>query len=158
MTLRPYSADLQQTFRSTLLTPGAPEVIDDEAPVVPVAIVAGNLNTTVTVSPTKYTALPANATSTGGVATTTMGTVPAGKVWRVLNASLTVTGAARAQIEFNAVKYLACNSIGALTNNASMSWSYEAAPVLTAGQIARLNVTFAGNDITADITYVEESA
>jgi len=158
MTVRPYSADLQQTFRATLGTPGAPEVIDDEQPVVPVAIVAGNLNTTVTVSPTKYTALPANATSTGAVATTTMGTVPAGKVWRILTMNLTVTGAARAQIELNAVKYLACNSIGALTNNNSAKWDYAAAPVLTAGQIARLNVTFAGNDITADLTYVEESA
>lgn len=40
MTLRPFSADLQKQFRDTLQTPGAPEVVDDGQPVVPVAVVA----------------------------------------------------------------------------------------------------------------------
>ncbi len=40
MALRPYSANLQQAFRETLGTPGAPEVIDDGQSVVPVAVVA----------------------------------------------------------------------------------------------------------------------
>jgi len=40
MTLRPYSATLQKAYRDTLGTPGAPEVIDDGVPVMPVAIVA----------------------------------------------------------------------------------------------------------------------
>lgn len=40
MTLRPYSADLQKQYRDTMGTPGAPEVVDDAIPVVPVAVVA----------------------------------------------------------------------------------------------------------------------
>ncbi len=41
MTLRPYSADLQQRFREVLKTAGAPEGFDDATPVSPVAVVAG---------------------------------------------------------------------------------------------------------------------
>lgn len=48
MTLRPYSATLQKTFRDTLETPGAPEVIDDGNAVTPVVVVGGSLNVSVT--------------------------------------------------------------------------------------------------------------
>lgn len=161
MVLRPYSADLQQTFRATLLTPGAPEVIDDSEPVVPVAIVAGNLTatlpSTVTVTPSKKTAIPLSATSAGGVGSTTIGTVPALKVWRILSIAITVSGAARAQINLNGVASLHGISRTDTGSNV-VTWNYEAAPVLTAAQTAVLQVTSAGNECAANISYVEEDA
>jgi hypothetical protein len=54
MTLRPFSATLQNQFRTTLETPGSPETIDDSQPVIPVAVVA-QVNTASSASFTQIT-------------------------------------------------------------------------------------------------------
>lgn len=54
MTLRPFSATLQKQFRDTLETPGAPEVIDDSQPVMPVAVIA-TVNTATSAGYTQVT-------------------------------------------------------------------------------------------------------
>lgn len=169
MVLRPYSADLQKTYRDTLSTPGAPEVIDDSQPVTPVAIVAGTVTATgtITSTPTKVTANVAR-TSQASAGSATIGTVPANKVWRVIGAwcSIANSGTAAQQIvdvQLNGTSVIGANmqSYAALndpTGNAnSIQFGYDACPVLTAGQTAVLVVTNAGN-ATGGITYVQEDA
>lgn len=120
MALRPYSADLQQTFRTTLGTPGAPEVIDDSQPVVPVAIVAGSVNvsTNVAVTPSLNQPLPSQTVitrfqylaSTGAV----IYTVPAGKTFYCTGALLeTVVTGADIRIAVAGVDTIRCLTQGA---------------------------------------------
>lgn len=183
MTVRPYSATLQAAYRDTLGTPGAPEVIDDSAPVIPVAVVA-QVNTASTsafvkvtdgtdtlsiesdgsLTPTKKTATLA-ATSINGAGTATIGTVPANKVWRILSLYMAgcMNGASNvfARVEFNAVTALRLkfqSSAGTYTfGSESLMWNYTACPVLTAGQTATVINDAAGMETSAGITYVEES-
>ncbi len=158
MTLRPYSADLQQQFRATLGTPGAPEVIDDAQSVVPVAIVAATPQAVnVSLAETKRTVLCATATSSGGAGSTTALTVGAGRVARIVGMSIVVSGAARAQAVLNSVVFL--NGISRTDSSAvSIQFDYETAPVLAATQTAVLTVTSAGNECALNVFYVDEAA
>lgn len=169
MTLRPYSADLQKTFRDTLSTPGAPEVIDDAVPVTPVAIVAGNITTTVTADPTKRTTTLLSSTRNGSAGTTTMGTVPSAKVWRILSANMSgaqkgATAINGARIQANGTTILSIafatittGTVGETSQN-SVTWSYWACPVLSAGQTLTLVSDGADvNPLEASVVYVEEA-
>ena len=77
MTLRPYSADLQKAFRDLLGTPGAPETVDDSAPIIPVAVVASSPDTVRYLSGQTTTSTVTNRTDTY--------TVPSGKSWTIRN-------------------------------------------------------------------------
>lgn len=144
------------------MTPGAPEVIDDSVPVQPVAMVAGFFDLT------KRTATVIQATRHSSAGSTTMGTVPTGRVWRILS----ITGSALfGAVAAEAGGLVALNSITALylsvgglatqktcTSN-TVSWDYSACPVLTAGQTVVLtsesvNLTL----LQASVVYVEEAA
>jgi hypothetical protein len=98
-------------------------------------------------------------------ATTTMGTVPANKVWRILSASMSmaIQDAAvqqRNQILLNSVVALSLDAkgiaspYGGVAN--SVTWSYEACPVLTAGQTVQ-HVLSHDENASAQVTYVEEA-
>lgn len=162
MTLRPYSADLQQQFRSILSTPGAPEAIDDGQPVVPVAIVAGAFDNI------KRTATIIQATRHSSAGNTTIGTVPAGRVWRILSVSgSALFGATAAEagglIALNGITviYLSVGGLVAQKTNTSntVTWSYSACPVLTAGQTVVLTSESAGIALLqGTVTYIDESA
>jgi len=166
MALRPYSADLQQTFRSTLSTPGAPEVIDDEAPVQAVAIVAGNLNTVVTVNPTKYDAALITGTRavTGSSGDVTLGTVPASRKWRIIamNLACGMQGAAgngTGQIRLNGVNALTLAANGAGEAATSLSFGFDACPTLTAGQLVVVRGELLATNaptVSANVYYIEE--
>lgn len=111
MTLRPYSQTLQQAYRDTLGTPGAPEAIDDSVPVTPVAVVA-QVNTANTSAFTRITdgtdtalvdtagTLRVNGqramqrisgSNASAAVPTTLGTVPASTVWRIYGAIMSIT-------------------------------------------------------------------
>ena len=101
--------------------------------------------------------------------TTTLGTVPANKVWRILTAWVTGTNVATSQddiacrIQANSLTIVATSFCGTATMNAglatsnSCSWNYSACPTLTAGQTATLITDHAGYG-EGGITYVEEDA
>lgn len=160
MTLRPFSADLQQQFRTTLATPGAPETIDDSQPVVPVAVVASTPQAVaVTVTETKRTASILEGSRLGGVGTTVLGTVPAGTVWRILSVQMFFyTGAATSvgEVELNGQSVLV--ALGATAQTPIVSWEYLACPVLTAGQTVSIVTSVSGSDTYARLVYVSESA
>jgi len=162
MTLRPYSADLQKVFRDTLKTPGAPEVIDDGDPVTPVAIVAG------TFALTSKTAVPLYGTRHASATSTTLGTVPSGKVWRVVGAWVNVVFGAAANdaggyIQGGGTTLVYAGAGGLATqkgmNQQAQNWSVEACPVLTAGQTITLTSESAILNLCAGgATYVEYDA
>jgi len=184
MALRPYSATLQAAYRDTLGTPGAPEVIDDSTPVMPVAVVA-QVNTAATSSYMRITDGTDNLeiTSTGGITaeptnkttvllsgtrstsgTTTLGTVPASKVWRIVSANLStgLPGAAsKVQLQFNGVDALTIDLTFQTTTlgggTANQSWDYSCCPTITAGQTVTL-VNSLNVASTASIVYVEVAA
>ena len=83
MTLRPYSAELQKDYRDVMGTPGAPEVVDDEQPVVPVAIVGGTVNVEVSaanaLSAPSATQTPLNLSAYGVATGAAIRTVTSGK-------------------------------------------------------------------------------
>jgi len=178
MTLRPFSATLQQNFRTTLGTVGAPEAIDDSIPVQAVAVVASNgpispLGSQV-VQPERSTLLSATVQTTGATATTNFGTVPAGKIWRIVGLSISTftqivgNGQSRQEFQLNGVAYHIHGmqsgglSYGNFTSTNAIVFPVGVYPVLTAAQVARLVVTLvSGLDpggIYATMWYIEESA
>lgn len=163
MTLRPYSADLQKTYRDTLGTPGAPEVIDDGAPVVPVAIVGGIISATLAAS-TNKTAVPLSASVSA--TSSTLGTVPTGKVWRIISAwvSGSINGAdtdGNAFIRINGLDIIGCKIAAELAaagcNSNSMLWDYTCCPIATAAQTVVLTADASCKGY-GGVTYVETDA
>lgn len=154
MTNRPFSQQLQENFRGILKTPGAPDVIDDSAPVVPVAVIAN-------IGEPLLEAIPvyANQNGAGG---STLYTVPTGKIARILTAWVVhgvCTTAGIITIQANSVPIVGVFTSAAACqpNAATLSWSYKQAPILRAGQTLVLNV--AGTNNTAGgASYVEEDA
>lgn len=97
--------------------------------------------------------------------TTTLGTVPANKVWRVIailgNEQSTGAVVGKLDILFNnvAVMHLDCQGLALSSPSSNNAWngSYYDAIVLTAGQEAKITVT--GNHYaSATIIYFEEAA
>jgi hypothetical protein len=106
-----------------------------------------------------------NYTDTG---VKTLGTVPANKVWRIVSLAVSVTSTTSANpheaiIQLNDVdafgviaQGLATYGGGTLAN--STQFSYDCAPVLTAGQTVKLKARSATVQTTTHFAYVEESA
>jgi hypothetical protein len=100
-----------------------------------------------------------------GVASTTIGTVGAGKVWRVLSVHASIAGVGA----FTIVQHIDLNDVSALgvtigpTATIGMfvsdtiTWNYSDAPVLAAGQTIKSVVTGAGTGFY-NVSYVEEDA
>ena len=118
---------------------------------------------TVTATPHKNSATI--ITGVGNNQTTTLGTVGAGKVWRVIGLSLsTMIGSAGvAQIDLNLNGLSVLNDRGTYDNattqrggNVAISFDYGACPVLTAGQKITLVVP-ASCYASASAIYVEEN-
>jgi len=161
---------LQSQFRTTLGTPGAPEIFDDSVPVQAVAVVASTPQAvSVTVTETLRTATVIAATRLASAAgNTTIGTVGAGKIWRILavavaGASDTPAGVGGAFVTLNGIAVvsieaatIAANARGQAAN--SVSFNYNACPILTAGQTAVLTNTSILADCRAQVTYVEIDA
>jgi hypothetical protein len=163
MVLRPFSADLQKTYRDTLLTPGSPETIDDGVPVMPVAVVAGSLNS-VNANQTERTlvVVSGNRTTTG---TTTVYTVPASSRIKVIGftlsyASQPTASAANCELRLNSIAVGAVATYGTATNGqvatVSQNYVYANAPTLAATQLIQL-VTSVDGPAWACVTYVLES-
>lgn len=190
MTLRPFSATLQKQFRDTLETPGAPSEIDDGQPVIPVAVIA-QVNTAtsagytqitdgtdtaeistageLSVAATKKTATVVSGARSASAGTTTIGTVGASKVWRILSLQISGLGTLsnfenEASIELNSVIALVIQVYGTTTyqrsaSTATITWDYNACPVLAAGQTVTLTSGSASiTRLTCSVTYVEEAA
>lgn len=109
------------------------------------------------------TVIAARRTTAG---TSTIGTVGASKVWRIL--SIEISSAARPSaatsnpnVLLNSVVALSLNSLGTATASGgfanSVAWEYGACPVLTAGQTVQL-VTDQADICDASVVYVEEAA
>lgn len=167
MTLRPYSQALQQAYRETLSTPGAPEVIDDSSPVVPVAVVA-QVNTASTSTYTRVTdgtdtlsintsgnfdsqiALPqgtqsiVNATGTGTGSSQNAYTVTTGKTFYLYGVG-TSGGGYNINVYANDGTTLRCAYRGNGTNN---TWSpiCSAVPiaVYTSAQVVKVTCDTSG--------------
>ena len=177
MALRPFSATLQQNFRNTLGTVGAPEAIDDSIPVQAVAVVASNGPISASgaqiVQEERSTVLAASASVTGATGNTTIGTVPTGFVWRIVGytitsvSQITTNALSRCEMQFNAVVYgtqavqSGGLSYGNFTGEKTVMFPKGNEPVLTAGQIARLAVALvSGSDNAlyyATVFYVQEA-
>jgi len=115
----------------------------------------------VTVTDTKRTVTPIHAyrTTTG---TSTMGTVPANKVWRIIGANISLsydeTTGKEGYIQANGVTILgtcivvAANESGSSNNSFDLNY-YDAIPI-TAGQ----TVTLTGYHVSGTVYYIEETA
>lgn len=122
--------------------------------------VSGN----VTAVPNKVTATVVTLTQNGAGGPTTIGTVGAGKVWRILSVGIShraTNTSGYTKITLNGVDflYLTLNA-GATTFNQdsqNVSWDYGACPVLAATQT--VTITVSGNiNAQAFVSYVEEAA
>jgi len=121
--------------------------------------VSGSVTTVGTFTPTKNTVIGATALK-AGAGSTTIGTVPAGKIWRVIGWTLASTfaaGAGASSITLNAVGVANLICGNSSNNSVGMSLSYSDAYVLAAGQTAVVT-TDANNNAYASIAYIEESA
>lgn len=135
-------------------------LLDDVTPV----IIANSDDLLITSEPSKKTV--SAATQTASAATATIGTVPAGKVWRIICISCTHTGGqgtlSTSVVRINSAAVLAavCSGpAGAQHGNvAQFNGSYETALIATAGQVVDLVATGANGTGYASIFYVEESA
>jgi len=127
---------------------------------------SGNVNATLQLSEaSKKTVLFAtNTVDAGGSAT--IGTVPALKVWRIISlniAGVFISATARnCYLELNGVDVLKIKGQGTATTTAMvsdrMTFTYETAPVLTAGQLAVITGDGVGVYSSGSIAYVEEDA
>lgn len=120
--------------------------------------VTGSVSVSSTQEKKTATCLNTDRSSSG---TTTMGTVGANKVWRVLsaNSSVTSTGArAESQILLNGIEIT--TAISAISGQAadSVTWNYYACPVLTAGQTIQYVLGLNGGTGYGygSVSYVEE--
>lgn len=126
-----------------------------------------NVTATGTFSQTKATAAVAATAFITAATTTTIGTVPANKVWRILSVQIT----AYCNEDASAEQYckVILNSVDAVmlcvagkaadcgTGSTAVTWNYGACPVLTAGQTATFT-TGTNRKAAASISYVEEAA
>ena len=121
-------------------------------------------NVTAVASKTSATIVSATQAGSGS---TTLGTVGAGKVWRVIGVALSGNsagvnnGTATAVLKLNNAEVLGVTIMGTSTiyntNSNAMNFDYGACPVLTAGQtivVTCSQATYAH----ASAIYVEESA
>lgn len=124
MAIEPYSASLQQAYRDTLSSRGAPEVVDTSTPVQPVAVVAqvntattsafvkltdgtnnlaintsGSLTTRPDISARQETMIRAQGQA-AGVTTTTVATVTAGKTAYLVGYNVYFQGTATGTVTF----------------------------------------------------------
>lgn len=105
--------------------------------------------------------------SSGGVlnADTTIGTVPGGKVWRIIGVAISIAATVAATVvgavRLNGTAILQVNANGAagVPNNEALSQSfdYSACPVLTAGQTVSVYSSSASSESRGSVVYVEES-
>lgn len=148
MVMRPYSANLQQAFRDTLQCPGAPKIIDDQSPVVPVAIVA-----------TASNGLQLLYISAAGAGTTIGGTVPANKIWRIFGIQFSLQATAVSYGSTYVGTQPACIiQTTALINQGAVSPNFNGYLKLTAGQTVAVNLGSVGDQGRACIYYTEENA
>jgi len=125
-------------------------------------ISSGAVTATINISAaTKLTALTATAQrdNTGTVA---VGTVPVGKVWRIISASIgcssntAAVGYCHLRIAANTI--LSCSALGLATasccGSAKLDGDYEHAIVATEGQAIDLDIVNSG---TGNILYIEEN-
>lgn len=127
----------------------------------------GTNSTTVPTQEAKKTAAVLSYSGTSGTATT-LGTVPASKVWRILSASSSMcygdqVSTHDAAIYANSKIICACvgQGIGTYGNGGvanSVSWSYDCCPVLTAGQTVTMGAGKTGLTKQGSVTYIEEAA
>jgi len=150
MAQEPISPDLMKSYRDTLKIASAPSFIDTSLPIMPVAVVAQtstaevaqymrltygtdeleiNSDGSINVEGAESTAILLYSNSTS-----TLGTVPAGKIWRILdiwgatdNSSDSVTGTIGAVTALRLT-----GTANAVTGG--RNWSINACPVLTATQ------------------------
>jgi hypothetical protein len=99
-------------------------------------------------------------------ATTTMGTVGAGKVWRIVGFSQNSDSRAATSsiatillndVVFFAARITAIATYGGGANASSVTFSYDAAPVLTVGQTVKFSNPSANGSWLA-CYYIEENA
>jgi hypothetical protein len=117
-------------------------------------------------SGSKRTATLIYGTATGAAASTTLGTVPAGKVWRIIAMNLSglevSTSGNTAQLLLNDVQALTVALMGTATTNntgtASLNFSYTDCPVLSVGQTVKVTSNAANAVSHANVYYYEESA
>jgi hypothetical protein len=121
---------------------------------------------TVTSTTTVHTVVCAMA-SKSGTGNATIGTVPAGKKWRIVSMNLAVSDAGanenqNAEILLNSVNALGVVNItlvgGQNSNSVGVTFPYTDAPQLAATQTAVLSNTGANGMSVASIGYVEETA
>jgi len=120
MTLRPYSNTVQETFRSVMGTPAAPETFDDETPVQPVALVGGSI--TATASPTQRTIqIVAGSVASNNTVTVKTGT-GAGHRITAFHLNILATAAGTITVQVGGTTILACSvPIGSTTTD---NWVY----------------------------------
>lgn len=116
----------------------------------------------------KKTVQPLIVSVTSNTTPTTLGTVPTGKVWRIVAAQIIINSGTsstnyEANLLFNSVPFLQGAARGFATYGgnpvtANATWSYEAAPVLTAGQLVQYSTATATVYTTFLVWYVEEDA
>ena len=98
-----------------------------------------------------------------GVGTTTLGTVGAGKIWKIISATLIVahtSAVSTASLIFKADTYASStgsNAANMAGGSIFLHWDYGACPKLVAGDTITL-VTSAGQYANATVQYIEESA
>lgn len=126
------------------------------------------INGNITVVPQKFTAVPISTTTSAVNNTQTIGTVPVGKVWRIVtawlacNIGLDAVSQGIGTLQFNSVVVfrtpISSNTNITIATSVQNNWSYDAAPVLTAGQT--VTVVSATANLRADggVSYVEENA
>jgi len=127
-----------------------------------------NVNGTVTASGTFTEAIKTlvvvNAVERTSAGSTTLGTVPANKVWRIIHGFVTGrvnNGNGSAKLELNGASVLAVNTSASATENnnqaLSIRFDYQAAPLLTAGQTV-VFTTVSSQSGWCGFSYVEEAA
>jgi len=119
--------------------------------------VSGTVNAVGTFTPSKNTVIGAVGFK-AGAGSTTIGTVPAGKIWRIVGLTISGTHATTGlcSIDLNGVVTLQGVNANGGGLGLSVSLSYSDAYVLTAGQIARTTADASGT-VTGSIAYIEES-
>jgi len=120
---------------------------------------SGNVVATITLnSASKRAATVLNAVQSG-VGTTTVLTVGAGKVVRILTMQMTSNGNGNATFLLNDVLFTKLYSLAAApTNNQTATWTYTDCPVLAAGQTVKVTSDNAACVGYLGLSYIEESA
>ena len=100
----------------------------------------------------------------GPGSTTTLGTVTAGKVWRILNYTLSADGADAGNQRVGTLKFndvvvdgvaLEASATVFTANSVMQRFNYDSAPVLTAGQTIK-GTTTSGMNMSVSVWYYEE--